>query len=142
MNQEMIEKLKKSLTIHEGRKNFPYVDTVGKITIGIGYNLTDRGLDDEWIDAQVFKDINYFYEELNKFQWFSQLNEDRQIILVDMCFMGMKNFLKFEKMIAALEDKDYMRAANEMLNSRWCQQVKGRAINLANAMRIGMYEID
>ena len=141
MNQEMIGKLKKSLTLHEGRVNFPYTDTVGKLTIGIGYNLSDRGLDDEWIDNQFLKDINYFYSELKKFPWFEQLNTDRQIILIDMCFMGLKNFLKFGKMIEALEKKDYNKAANEMLNSRWAQQVKGRAINLANAMRIGVYTL-
>lgn len=141
MNPEMIEKLKKSLTLHEGRKNLPYVDTVGKITIGIGYNLTDRGLDDEWIDNQFLKDINYFYDELNKFEWFDHLNFDRQVVLIDMCFMGLKNFLKFEKMIDAIKAQDYNKAANEMLNSRWAQQVKGRAINLANAMRIGVYTL-
>ncbi len=29
---------------HEGVRTHPYVDTVGKLTIGVGRNLTDRGL--------------------------------------------------------------------------------------------------
>src|SRR2546427_7676812 len=33
-------------------EKFPYVDTVGKVTIGIGYNLTDRGMPDEWINTR------------------------------------------------------------------------------------------
>jgi hypothetical protein len=37
---------------HEEFRNFPYIDSVGKITIGIGFNLSDRGIDDEWINKQ------------------------------------------------------------------------------------------
>ena len=29
---------------HEGVRTHPYVDTVSKVTIGVGRNLTDRGL--------------------------------------------------------------------------------------------------
>ena len=32
---------------HEGRRAFPYYDSVGKISIGIGRNLADRGLSDD-----------------------------------------------------------------------------------------------
>ena len=40
---------------HEGVSQFPYVDTVGKITIGVGQNLSDRGLE------QV--EINFLFEQ-------------------------------------------------------------------------------
>lgn len=137
----MIEKLKRSLTLHEGRKNHPYVDTVGKITIGVGYNLTDRGLDDKWIDDQLIKDIEYFYGQLSRYDWFNQLNEDRKIVLIDMSFMGVKKLLTFKKLIAALEQKNYQEAANEMMNSIWAKQVKQRAFDLAQAMLEGVYTI-
>ena len=32
---------------HEGRRLKPYTDTVGKLTIGYGRNLTDVGISDE-----------------------------------------------------------------------------------------------
>ena len=35
---------------HEGRRAFPYHDTVGKLTIGVVRNLTDRGLSDDEIN--------------------------------------------------------------------------------------------
>ena len=137
MTPEMRNRLKVILTKHEGRKNFPYVDTVGKSTIGIGYNLTDRGLPDSWIDKQFEEDCDYFYGELNKFLWFQVLNEARQIALVDMSFMGMKKFLEFKRMIAALTVKDYQIASMEMLKSTWASQVGNRAFELAKIIREG-----
>jgi GH24 family phage-related lysozyme (muramidase) len=32
---------------HEGRRAFPWYDSAGKISIGIGRNLSDRGLSDD-----------------------------------------------------------------------------------------------
>ena len=36
---------------HEGVSVYPYADTVGKITIGVGRNLSDRGLEADEIEA-------------------------------------------------------------------------------------------
>lgn len=141
MTPEMFVKLKRSLLLHEGYRKFPYQDTLGKTTIGIGYNLTDRGLDDDWINTQYAKDVAYFYEKLCTFPWFPELTIDRQIALVDMAFMGWQRFLEFDKMLAALAEHDYGRAAYEMLDSRWAQQVKSRAATLAQVMISGVYEI-
>src|SRR5215208_2747785 len=139
MTPDMLIKLRKSLVEHEGYRKFPYVDTVGKITIGIGYNLTDRGIDDEWINNRYQCDVNYFCNKLSGFEWFKELNPDRQIILIDMCFMGWQKFLEFEKLINALYEHDYKQAAFEMLNSEWAQQVNSRAASLAQGMLTGVY---
>lgn len=139
MTPEMSAKLRRSLILHEGYSKQPYLDTMGKITIGIGYNLSDRGLPDEWIQSQYEDDVAYFFNQLSTFPWFHELNEDRQIILIDMSFMGWKKFLTFKRMIGALENKDYQKAGIEMLDSRWAKQVGGRAVLLANAMIKGIY---
>jgi lysozyme len=141
MTPEMLSKLKRSLVKHEGLENFPYVDTAGKITIGIGYNLTDRGLSDEWINDQYMQDVCYFYQQLSGFEWFPQLTIDRQIVLIDMCFMGWKKFLTFKKMINAISIGDFKKAAIEMLDSAWANQVKGRAVSLSHAMETGTYDV-
>jgi lysozyme len=141
MTPEMIQKLRRSIVQHEQYRVYPYVDTVGKITIGLGYNLSDRGIDDEWINTQYQKDINFFYNQLSKFDWYQQLIPDRQIILIDMAFMGWKKFITFNKMIKAIEQGDYKQAAFEMLNSKWAEQVKNRATVLAHGMLTGVYEI-
>jgi lysozyme len=142
MTAEQQNKLKRSLVLHEEKRNFPYVDTEGKISIGIGYNLTDRGLSDEWITKQYNDDVSYFYNALyENFSWFKELNNDRQIVLIDMCFMGFKKFCGFTRMIKALSQHDYLIAAHEMLDSAWAKQVKTRADVLAKAMVDGVYEI-
>lgn len=142
LNSEAIAKLRRSVIKHEDFRNFPYTDSVGKLTIGIGYNLTDRGMDDDWINNQYNKDVLYFYNQLNEtFPWYRLLNSDRQIVLIDMCFMGWKKFLEFEKMITALSKNDFKQAAFEMLNSEWATQVKGRAAELAQGMLTGEYNV-
>jgi lysozyme len=141
MTDEMQIKLKRSLIEHEGLKEFPYVDTLGNVTIGIGYNLSSRGLPDAWINVQYNQDVQYFYEQLCTFPWYLSLNQDRQIILIDMAFMGWKRFLGFTEMIAALERKDYLTASHEMLNSEWALEVKNRATELAAGMLSGVYNV-
>lgn len=141
MSPEMTEKLKRSLVKHEGYQKFPYVDSVGKTTIGCGYNLTDRGMPDDWIIKQLQDDITFFYSALSEYSWFAQLNDDRKIILIDMAFQGLKKFLGFKKMISALEKSDFKSASHEMLNSKWAAQVKNRASDLAKGMEEGIYHV-
>jgi len=143
MTQEMAVKLKRSLISDEGCKSKPYLDTANppNITIGIGYNLSDRGIDDDWINNQYNKDVTYFYNHLSTFSWFLNLNEDRQIALINMSFMGWKRFIGFEKMIDALSCEDYPTAYKEIINSDWDEQVKGRADRIANVILTGIYNI-
>lgn len=140
INAGMMAAAKQLLIKHEGYERYPYTDTLGKTTIGVGYNLTDRGISEAWINNQLETDINYFYNFLyTTFGWFKSLNDPRQIALVDMCFMGAKNLLTFKKMIAALEAKNYYLAAKEMLNSKWANQVGKRAQDLAEMIKTGVY---
>jgi lysozyme len=141
MTQEMSSKLKRSVVNHEDRRNFPYIDTANKITIGIGYNLSDRGMPDWWIDEQYESDAEYFYNQLSTFPWFSHLNMDRQIVLIDMSFMGIKRLLTFNKMIEYLSTEDYDNAAKEMLDSDWAKEVGQRAIDLSQGMLTGVYNV-
>jgi lysozyme len=41
----------------EGRRLRPYVDTAGKVTIGVGRNLTDVGITDDDCDRMLAEDI-------------------------------------------------------------------------------------
>ena len=136
LTTEFRAKLKLLVIKHEGRKNYPYTDTVGKITIGIGYNITDRGLSDEWIDDEYDKDSSYFYYKLyEEFPFFKDLSANRQIALIDMSFMGYQKIKGFKKMWAALEIRDYDRAADEMIDSKWAKQEPNRANDLANIIK-------
>lgn len=139
MTPDMKGKLRHLLIQHEGYKTHPYVDTTGHDTIGIGRNLTDRGVLPTEIDMMFNNDVDYFYNFLtDKFEWFPKLNEPRQIALIDMSFMGTKTFLEFKEMIAAFEAQNYPLAAQELLNSEYAKQVGQRAQDIAKIIETGV----
>jgi lysozyme len=104
---------------HEGCRLRPYMDTVGKITIGYGRNLTDRGISQQTADDWLREDIEDCIHALTVYPWFLDLSEARQAVCVDIMFnVGQAGFTKFHKMIAAIERGDFMAATDEILNSR------------------------
>lgn len=139
MTPEARTKLKQLLVQHESYRQFPYSDTTGHITVGIGRNLSDRGISTTEAFYLLDDDIIYFYGKLSHFlPWFIKLSENRQIALVDMCFnLGIQGFLNFHETIAALESGDYEKASDNMLLSLWAKQVGERATTLANIIRTG-----
>jgi lysozyme len=132
-------RLYEQLKLHEGKKNKPYKDTVGKLTIGIGRNLDDRGITEEEIVFLFGTDVALVEKELDKnLKWWRDMSEVRQRVLVDMCFnLGITKLLTFKNTLEAMRTKRYEDAASGMLNSLWAKQVKGRAVRLANMMRTG-----
>ena len=140
MDQAMVDKLRVSLTKHEGRTNKLYTDTMGKASGAIGYNFTDRGVPDWFIDKQFLDDISFFYQKWwDSFEWYKDLSVDRQIVLIDMSFMGFQRILEFTTMLSCLGRQDYAGAAEAMLDSAWARQVGKRSTDLADGMRTGVY---
>lgn len=122
---------------HEGVRRLPYECPAGKLTIGVGRNLDDRGLSDDEIDLLLRNDIWTAMQELDAVwpEW-RKLSRNRQDALIDMMFnLGRTRFRKFEKFLSALKSGDYAKAADEMLNSKWANQVGKRAETLARMMR-------
>ena len=154
----LIEKLIAS----EGLRLQVYKDTLGIDTIGIGRNLEDRGVTKEELDWMDIPNIDVVYEmgiteadavylATNDVQIVEEelvrahpcvdrLDSVRQLILMDMAFnMRVPRLCKFAKMWNAIHEEDYPTAAKEMLDSRWANQVKSRAVKLANAMHNGEF---
>lgn len=123
----------------EGREKFPYVDTVGKITIGVGRNLTDRGLSDDEIDYLLQNDIDLVLDQMEAaFPWAIRMTSARQRVLANMLFnMGLKTLRGFRHTLAAMERGDYAAAAMGMRASKWARQVGARAERLARLMERG-----
>lgn len=124
---------------HEGIRLKPYKDTVGKWTIGIGRNLDDVGITEEEAMYLFRGDLSRVVDALRAgFDWFEQLSEVRQAVLIDMCFnLGINGLSKFRMMLGHCANGEFSAASVEMLNSRWAGQVGGRAIELAAMMEIG-----
>lgn len=131
------ERLIQQLSMDEGLRLKPYIDTVGKITIGIGRNLTDGGITATEALSLCNNDLDTVEAELNsRFPWWTTLSEERREVLANMCFnMGIGKLFGFQNMLTALKAGDYETAAAEMLNSGWASQVGDRAKRLATTMK-------
>lgn len=65
-------------------------------------------------------------------------NDARFDVLVEMAYqMGVSGLAKFTRMLAAVRDKRWSDAADEMLDSAWATQTPARANALAKVMRSG-----
>ena len=127
------------LTLHEGMRQFPYKCTSGKLTIGIGRNLDDRGITEAEAGFLLGNDIDDFQDRLTReIPWMVELDAVRQRVLLDMAFnLGVPGLLKFKRTLAAIRGKEYDRAAAMMLDSRWATQVGQRAKRLSRMMATG-----
>ena len=132
-----IEALKDQLILHEGLKLEPYECTAGKLTIGVGRNIEDIGITEDEARYLLDNDILRVCDELDRnLPWWRDLSDARQRVLVDMVFnLGISRFMQFKNTIAAIESGDYDTASEEMLNSRWADQVGQRAKTLSRMMR-------
>jgi len=120
--------IEKFIKGHEGTKLYPYTDTVGKITIGTGHNLSDNGISEEISNLLLKDDIAIAQDALKGiFKNFNELPLNIQYALTDMMFnMGEPRFRGFKKMIAAIKAGDFKEAALQAKDSRWCKQVGKR----------------
>lgn len=135
MNRQL---LLQQLQHHEGLRLKAYRDTVGKLTIGYGRNLDDRGISEDEAGFMLDNDIDLVEAELERMPLYLSVGPIRQVVLANMAFnMGVPTLLTFRRMLGALAERDWDRAAAEMLDSRWASQVGSRAVELAELMRRG-----
>ena len=111
-----------------------YTDTQGYPTIGYGTKLP---ISKEEGVLLLKHRLDKLQEELyKKLPWLVDTVDEAEDIVCNMAYnMGVPRLLKFKKMLAALKDKDYMKASEEMLDSRWNRQVPNRAKRLSDAMK-------
>lgn len=131
------DRLRDQLIEDEGLRLKPYRCTAGKLTIGVGRNLEDRGITREEALMLLENDIKDTTLWLvTTYPWFVKLSPERQEVLVNMVFnLGAARFAKFTKTLDWLRRGDYEKAADEMLASHWAEQVGTRAQRLARTMR-------
>lgn len=116
-----------------------YKDTVGKWSIGVGRNLSDRGIRLDEAMLMLSNDIASVVADLDlHLPWWRKLDEVRSRVLANMCFnLGIERLLKFFRFLYALQKGDYETAAKEMEASQWDKEVGERATRLAQEMRSG-----
>lgn len=144
-----LSKIRQILLKHEGFRLKVYDDATGKDispgytleghpTIGIGRALDVNGISKQEAMILLDTDINLCIEEANKYFWFKELNEVRQAVIISMIFnLGASGFSNFKRMIMALQNNDFIKASEEMLNSSWALQLPIRSKELALMMLLG-----
>lgn len=124
------------IKIDEGFSGKPYLDTVGKTTIGYGRNLDDNPLTEEEAEYLLNNDLKKVREQAVTLCYFSELSESRKSVIINMIFnLGFTRFKKFKKMHNALANRNYALAAIEMLDSKWSRQVGDRAARLSEQIK-------
>ncbi|MAB40271.1 MAG: lysozyme [Aequorivita sp.] len=120
---------------HEGLRLDMYHDTVGVPTIGYGHNMM-MPISKEAAKIILDDDVKIVFAELDdRMEWWRDLPEAAQMVVASMVFnMGWPRFSRFKKFIAALEDRAWDKAAYEMEDSLWFQQVKSRGEELRGLM--------
>lgn len=154
-----MSRLKTELERDEGFRSRVYRDTVGKLTVGIGRNLDDvgirpveqralgitrqtvirRGVTRPQAMHLLDHDVSTAIGDLRRrLPWFNQQDGVRQRVLINMAFnMGIGRLLGFRDTLRSFQQGNYSRAATQMLDSRWANQVGARATRLAALTRTG-----
>ena len=145
-----IERLAEQIIEHEGVRLAVYDDATGEPiskgytlkghpTIGVGRLLTsDRGISREEAMSLLTHDLMWVAEKAESYGFWHRLDSARQMVVMNMIFNMGNRFDQFKKMIAAIENGDYVEASVQMLDSNWARQVKGRSKVLAEQMRTGI----
>ena len=132
--------LRDLITRHEGRRAFPYHDSRGILTIGVGRNLRDRGLGEDEIDLLLTNDIALARDDCRRLfaSRFTAASWPRQAALMSMAFnLGAPRLAGFRRMRDAIGCDDWQLAATEALDSRWAAQTGRRAQHIAGMLRGG-----
>jgi lysozyme len=135
--------LQNEIADDEGVKYETYNCSLGHLTGGIGHLITEW--DTEYYDKPIGtkipnEQVNEWFENdiqvsikdcQGIFNNFESLPENIQHVLVNMSFqLGKPRLSKFKKMIAAVEDMNWEKMADEMQDSTWRWQTPNRAQRL------------
>ena len=143
-----VNALREQLEIDEGVKYEIYLDHLGYPTFGIGHLIkesdpehgqdvgtavtSDRVAEAFESDLEgVLSDCRKLYPNID------DLPEEAQQIIANMMFnLGYPRLSKFKNMKRCVDDRDWVGAGDEMMDSRWYNQVSHRAGRLVNRMKL------
>lgn len=141
------DRLREELAADEGCKYEIYLDHLGLPTFGIGHLVKEYDpehgqpvgtpVSEERVRRAFNLDVIVTLEDCDRlYPDFDDLPEECQLIIANMMFnLGYPRLFKFKNMKAAVDARDWNRAADEMVDSRWHDQVPNRAKRLVGRMR-------
>ena len=150
-----VKKLYREIANDEGKVLHCYLCSESHKTVGIGHRVleTDEeqalevyGAYDKVPDDQSITEHRCYvlFEQdvqialsgcMGIYSNWDELPQNLQHILINMAFqLGQRGLSKFKKMNLAIERKNYVEAAVEMMDSRWATQTPERATRLQHRM--------
>lgn len=138
-----IDRLKSQLTVDEGCRHTVYLDTMDLPTVGIGHlvlehdhlNVGDtitQARCDELFNADLQTAIDDARRVVSDFD---TLPDPIQEVIVNLSFaLGAHRLSEFQKMLAAISNKDWIRMADEICNSTWYTKVGQRGERLVESV--------
>mgnify|MGYP001615230614 FL=1 len=146
-----MSKLSALLTKHEGKQLKPYTDSVGKITIGIGRNLTDEGITEAECMMMFERDIAKAERDCRK-EWpdlfaSDALDDVRKDAFYNLAFNmgvykpdGSPGLAGFKKTFEAVRVRDWKLAVERLKQSKWATQVQPeRVSDICYMIEFGRY---
>ncbi len=142
-----IDQLREELKIDEGVKYEIYLDHLDLPTFGIGHLVLpsdpEHGkpvgtpVSEDRVNECFASDTDSVLKDCKLlFPSFEVLPEEVQLIIANMMFnMGRPRMSGFKKFIAAIAIANWQEAANQMVDSRWYNQVTNRAQRLVKRMQ-------
>lgn len=142
-----IDKLRTEIAEDEGCKYEIYLDHLHLPTFGIGHLIIKDDeeygkpvgtvIEQERVQRVFGLDMAVTVDECKVlYPDFDNLPEECQHIIANMMFnMGRPRLSKFKGMKAGVDARDWNKAADEMVDSRWYTQVPNRARRLVDRMR-------
>jgi GH24 family phage-related lysozyme (muramidase) len=142
-----IEQLRKELELDEGCKHETYLCSQNVVTGGIGHMITEWDdekylevgveISDEQVKAWFNKDIELVLNDCELlYDDFDHLPEEAQLIIANMMFnLGYPRLKKFVKMKAAIDQRAWNEAANQVIDSNYYRQLPNRAGRLVKRLR-------
>ena len=141
------DQLREELAEDEGCRYEIYLDHLGLPTFGIGALIKEHDpeygqpvgtpVSEDRVRKRFNLDIAVTIEDCQVlYDDFDDLPEEAQLVIANMMFnMGRPRLSKFKGMKAGVDARDWERAADEMVDSRWHDQVPNRAKRLVKRIR-------
>lgn len=122
--------IKKRLIDFEGLVLKSYVCPTGYTSVGVGRNLETNGITEEEAMYLLNNDISSVIQKLDK-HWtaWRKFPIAAQYVCIDVVFnMGINTWMSFRKTRAYMELGDWEKAGDELLDSKYANDVGRRAL--------------
>ena len=144
-----MDAVKERIKDHEGRKNKVYKDSLGNLTVGIGYKLPKNSplkehdyVDDAFVDSKFEETFMEAAEGAKRLLKGATIRPEAFGVLTEMVFkMGTTKISGWTNTLNYLKNGEYIKASEEILKgktegtaSKWSLQTPRRAFALSKIL--------